>query len=126
MASFDDLILTTQPIAVAPEEAVIGTDWEHLKGQFVDSAGTAIAWTSGYTGLCKIKDKAGGTTIATPTVSFPSAGYVKTTLANATTETIAPGEYQWEVEVTRTSDGKRVKLWGAEMSTYTVRNEVAD
>lgn len=127
MAGFDDIILEAQPyMATWPVEVTVGADWEILLGEFQDGSGTPIAWTAGYTGLCKVKNKPGGDTLATPAITFPSAGYVKATVANAATENVLPGEWTWEVEVTRTSDGKKAKLIGGGRSSFTVLAEVAD
>lgn len=125
MAGFDDLIPEAMPyLATEAIEATKGADWEW--GYVLnDNDGTPVNMTSGYTGLCQIRDDA-GVLVLTPTVTFPVAGQVVCRVTNATTETATAGKHKHELEITRTSDGKKIKAVGGSRSTFTILAEVAD
>lgn len=123
MAGFDDLIPGAMPyLATESIEATAGADWEWgyvLK----DASGALVDMTTGYTAICQIRSSS-GTLIETPTVTFPAAGQVVCTVANADTEGITAGRYLHELEITRTSGGKKIKVVGGRKSTFTVLAEV--
>lgn len=122
MAGFDDLIPACDPYMQFDDlDKVAGNDWE-WEYFVTDDGGDAIPWTTGYTGLCKIKN-ADGSTVVTPAVTFPAAGKLKLTVDNATTESLTAGQRLWEVEVARAGDGKKLPLVGG---YFRIRKEVAD
>lgn len=123
MAGFEDLIPASMPYMAREQLAgSTGSDWE-WSYEVLDNSGNAVDFT-GCTAVCEIRDKLGGTVVLAPAVTFPAAGQVKVTATNAQTAALAAGFYVHEVEVTRTSDGKKVKLVGAGDSQFTVKGQV--
>ncbi len=124
MAGFDDLIEGFMPYGAREQiSGAAGSDWE-WSYTIQDNAGNNVDMTTGYTGLCQLRRKVGDTVALTPTVTFPAAGQVKVTATKTQTAALAAGFYLHEVEVTRTSDGKTVKLVGAGDAQFTVKAEV--
>lgn len=125
MSGFDDLILEAMPFLASEHiQGTSGADWEWIY-DLTDNSAAAVDMTSGFTGICKIRTaQSGGSDVATPTVTFPAAGRIKCAVPNATTESIAAGVYYHELEVTRTSDGKKIKVVGAGRGVFEVLDEV--
>lgn len=89
-------------------EINIGTSWSQSFA-WVDSAGTAVDCT-GWTGTCKIRKTRNLAEPAyTATVgALDSTGVITVTLAKSITETVAPGAYRWQIDVTDGTDTVRV------------------
>lgn len=124
MSGFDDLIPAAMPyLATEDIQGSAGSTWE-WSYDLQDNGSVAVDLTTGFTGVCEIRTKPGAPVLIAPTVSFPAAGKVKVTATAAQTASLKPGIYRHEVEVTRTSDGKKVKLVGAGAAKFEVLGEV--
>lgn len=125
MAGFVDVIAQALPyLGVEHIDATANTTWEWFY-KVTDDAGTLVDMTAGYTGTCSVHPRGGGAAVVSATVTFPSVGVVRCFVAPATNASVAAGDYEHELTITRTSDGAKVVGVGAGDSTFKVKRKVS-
>ena len=115
MATFDALVPLALPfLASETIEAVQGKSWEWDYDIAID--GDPVDFT-GCTGVCEVRSSSA--LIVAPTVSFPSPGVVRCSVAPSASDALAPGLYLHEVRVTNGA-GRKVVVVGGGKSRFVI------
>ena len=96
-----------------------GTDFSANLPPVKDSTNTVRNLT-GYTGRAQIRKSYAATSNVSFTVNIdtPTDGIVKLTLANALTANLKYGRYVYDLEITKTSDNTKERLYEGIVTVY--------
>jgi hypothetical protein len=122
MTWFDDLIEDAMPYLATEElSATQGVSWQWT--YTVDDASADLG--ASYTATAVIKKAVTDvSSVVTVSTTFPAVNQVRCTVTPANAASVPAGRYLHEVEISRTSDGRCLKVVGGGDSQFIVKPQV--